>query len=748
MSSAQSEAAVLVGEVAAVVYTDDRSGFGVVELVNLEDDERAAARATGPLAKLTSGQPVALHGRWTQHPRYGETFVANYFTPAPPRTTTALERFLAGEHFPGIGNRLAASLVTTFGLDLPDVIAQNPAALTKADGITDRLADVVVEGWRHAGVLAHVVTRLAQVGVGAAAARWLVAQFAEDAIERLDADPYVLLGAPGAAWNTVDRLARVQDVAAGDERRLVAAATWAVRERRNRRGDVAVTAADLIADTARLLGAGREVADRAVTCAVEAGDVVIWAPPGDPHSTLYAVFVDAVAEDDIADAIVRLDREVTPLPVDDDRIAEVDAALTDEQRRAVHMAFAGAVSVLTGGPGTGKTRTVGAILRCAADLDLRVALCAPTGRAAKRLEELSGHHAATIHRLLEARPDPDRDEGFVFGYDAQRRLPHDLVIADEWSMADLGLAHALITALPDGGRLLMVGDVDQLPPVGPGAVLRDLLVAAGEGAPVAATTLRTVHRQAAASRIITLAHELKAGDTQPPRGRDGDVFAVPQPTSGVADRIAEIVAVRAPAFFECQPSDVQVLAPRYGGPAGVDRINDILRERLNPRAGRAEVSGFSEGDRVVQTRNNIELDIANGEVGEVTAVDADQRELEIAFATGTVTFDSRATRDLRPAWCLTVHKSQGGQWPVVVVVLDPTHRRMLWRELVYTAVTRAMRGLLLVGAPHLLQAAARQSGSGSAQRVTTLAGRLRDSAAPLPEPVTRRSSEARASSGP
>jgi exodeoxyribonuclease V alpha subunit len=714
---------VLVGEVAAVVYTDERSGFGVVELHNLAD-ERGVARATGPLAKLTTGQPVALHGRWSVHPRYGETFVADYFTPASPRTTAALERFLAGEHFPGIGQKLAASLVGTFGLDLPDVIAQEPSALTKADGITARLAEVVAEGWRDAGVLAQVVTRLAEVGVGAASARWLVAQFADRALERLDDDPYVLLRAPLIGWATVDRVARAQQVAADDVRRLIAAAVWSLRDRRSQRGDVAVAGQELIQAIARLLGGGRQLAERAVRCAVDAAAVGSWTSPDAAVPTLYALPVDAWAEDEIAEAIVRLDAEVVALPLDDEQVAEADAELTTEQRQAVHMAFAGAVSVLTGGPGTGKTRTVAAILRCAARLDQRVALCAPTGRAAKRLEELSGHRATTIHRLLEARPDPDRDDGFVFGYHEQRRLPFDLVIADEWSMADLTLAHALITALPDGGRLLMVGDVDQLPPVGPGAVLRDLLAVAHDGGPVAATTLRTVHRQAAASRIITLAHELKAGTAAVPRGRDGDVFAVPQQTAGVAERIAEIVAVRAPAFFECEPADVQVLAPRYGGPAGVDRLNDVLRDRLNPRGGRPDVSGFCEGDRVVQTRNNVELDIANGEVGEVASTAVDERMLEIAFATGIVRFDTRAARDLRPAWCLTVHKSQGGQWPVVVLVLDPTHRRMLWRELVYTAVTRAMRGLLLVGAPHMLVDAARQSGS-SAQRVTSLADRLR-----------------------
>lgn len=747
---------VLVGEVAAVVYSDDRSGFGVIEVVNL-DDERAAARATGPLARLTSGQAVALHGRWTQHPRYGETFVAAFFTPAAPRSTAGLERFLAGEHFPGIGPRLAAHLVDTFGLDLPEVIVRSPAALTKAEGITDRLAEVVAQGWHSAGVLAQVVARLAEVGVGAAVARWLVARFGGDALDRLDADPYVLLGAPGATWISVDRVARGQQVVADDRRRLVAAAIWAVRDRRSLRGDVAMAAADLVLETSRLLRGERMVAQRAVVAAVDDSDLMVWRPDDDPDidaaltaasgdgradedadidAVLVALPGDARAEQAIADAIATLHREAAPLPVDDDAIREADSELTAEQRQAVHMVFAGAVSVLTGGPGTGKTRTVATVLRCADDLDLDVALCAPTGRAAKRLEELTGHRAATIHRLLEARPDPDRDDAFVFGYDAQRRLPHDLVIADEWSMADLPLAHALLTAMPDGGRLLLVGDTDQLPPVGPGAVLRDLLLSAQHtdaaehstdttDGPITATTLRMVHRQAAASRIITLAHELKAGQTPVPRGRDGDVFAVPQATSGVADRIADIVAERAPAFFDCPPSHVQVLAPVYRGPAGVDRVNDVLRERLNPRKGRAEIGGFCEGDRVVQTRNNVELDIANGEVGEVMAVDAAERELEIGFATGTVIFDASAFRDLRPAWCLTVHKSQGGQWPVVVLVLDPTHRRMLWRELVYTAVTRAERGLLLVGAPHLLSVAAARSDSGSARRVTSLAGRLR-----------------------
>jgi exodeoxyribonuclease V alpha subunit len=718
--------------VSFVLYTDDRTGFGVVELANPRSADKRRARASGPLARLVEGQPVALHGRWTTHPTYGETFAAAWFAPAEPQTTAGLQAFLAGDQFPGIGRRLAAALVAAHGLELPAVVAADPEALTAVPGITARLRDVIVDGWQQAGQLGVVVARLAAVGIGAAPARWVVATFGDQAAATLDRDPYVLLDAPGVGWNAVERLARAQGVDADDRIRQVAAVTWVLRTRRAEHGDVAIATDDLLEGTGGLLGTDPPRAAAAIQAAVDDGALDAWAPPGDPAAVVHALPADADAERDIATAVARLDREHLPRDVTDGDVAAVDAELTAEQRDAVRMAFAHAVSVLTGGPGTGKTRTVAAILALATAADQRVALCAPTGRAAKRLEELTGHRASTIHRLLEARPAEDGADGFTFAYDAHRRLPHDLIVADEWSMADVPLARALLVAIADGSHVVLVGDVDQLPPVGPGAVLRDLLHVAGAvGAPVAATALRTVHRQAARSRIVTLAHELRGGQVAPPRGRDGDVFAVPQIAAGVADRVAEIVAVRAPAFYGCSPADVQVLAPRYGGPAGVDRLNDTLQARLNPRRGRATLAGFCEGDRVVQIRNNPELGVANGEIGEVTAVDADDAQLEVAFDAGGVVVDARDARDLRPAWCLTVHKAQGGQWPVVVLVLDGSHGRMLWRELVYTAVTRAVDGLLLVGAPQLLATAARRTGNGIARRRTSLGQRL----AALPAPA-------------
>lgn len=740
--TAPADGETLVGEVSFVLYADDRTGFGVIEVRNLQGTDRRAARATGPLAPVTQGQPIALHGRWTTHPTHGETFAADWFAPSSPVTAAGLEAFLAGEHFPGIGRRLAAAVVSVFGLELATVLEDDPDALTDVPGITERLRDVIVDGWRRAGVLGSVVARLGAAGIPAGPARWLVTIHGADATAVLDRDPYVLLDAPRVGWQAVERLAGAQGIHADDPVRRVAAATWVVRTRRAQHGDVAIGTDQLLAGTAKMLGSGPSeaatpsAAAEAIGDAVSAGALAVWAPQGAPTDVVYALPADAVAEADIAAAVRRLDDGYVPREVSDADVGAIDADLTAEQRAAVRMAFEHAVSVLTGGPGTGKTRTVAAILAVAAAAEQTVALCAPTGRAAKRLEELTGHRGTTIHRLLEARPagtsqrgggtrDGEGTESFTFAFDARRRLPHDLIIADEWSMADVGLARALLVAVADGSHVVLVGDVDQLPPVGPGAVLRDLLeVASTPGSSVATTTLRTVHRQAARSRIVTLAHELKAGEVVPPRGRDGDVFAVPQATSGIAERVAEIVAVRAPVFYGGTSADVQVLAPRYGGPAGVDRLNAVLRDRLNPRDSRATLGGFCEGDRVVQTRNNPELGIANGEVGEVTAVDPDDKELEVAFDTGGVVLGMGDVRDLRPAWCLTVHKSQGGQWPVVVLVLDGSHGRMLWRELVYTAVTRAVDGLLLVGAPQLLAAAARRTGSGIARRRTSLSRRL------------------------
>ncbi|MGH8901160.1 MAG: SF1B family DNA helicase RecD2 [Egibacteraceae bacterium] len=707
----------LVGEVAAVVFTNEATGFGVVQL------EGDGARASGPLASLVAGQSVRLVGRWTEHERYGPTFEAVWFEQAEPRSSAGLIAFLASGRFPGVGKTKAKRLVKAFGLELGMVITKEPERLCEVKGISPQAAEQIVEAWRRAGALGELVAVFAPVGLGSAAAQAAYRRFGDDALRLVTQDPYALLEVRGVAWTHVEALGQRAGVDPLDPRRLRAGAVTAHREHCRRGGHVLSETAELLAEAGRLLGVPPDRAEQALTLAETDRMLVRDTEPLDeaPPERWYARG-DLAAEEGLAKVLARLcaaQSRVRPVAAEH----ECDPALTPEQVAGVRAALSSAVSVLTGGPGTGKTRTVVEIVRACRAHDLEIALCAPTGRAARRMEEVTGAGASTIHRLLEARPAGEErsgGSGFVFGYDELRRLPHDVVVADEWSMADVRLAWALAQAVSDGAHLVLVGDADQLPSVGPGAVLRDLLSSPA----VPATRLTTIHRQAAASRIVTLAHEVNAGQAARVRGCEGDVFAVPEHPLGVAGRVAEIVATRAPSHFDLASSDVQVLAPMYRGPGGVDRLNERIKERLNPAAGRRAVAGFHEGDRVVQTRNDAELDVANGDIGEVIATDATARTLQVAFPHGVITYNGEQAADLTAAWCLTVHKSQGGEWPVVVLVLDPAHRAMLWRELVYTGITRASRALLLVGDPGLVVEAARRTGSGLRQRRTLLTARL------------------------
>ncbi|MGI8574404.1 MAG: SF1B family DNA helicase RecD2 [Egibacteraceae bacterium] len=712
---ALSDADELVGEVTEVVFRNEANGFGVVELLTTEGERH---RASGPLAALLPGQPVRLRGSWVEHDRYGPTFAALFFEPAPPSSIGGLKAFLASEHFPGVGEKIAERLVERFGLGLPEVVMTAPERLAGVRGVSPVLATRVGECWRAAGELAELVQRLAVAGIGAATAAAVHRRFGDGAVALLEDNPWALLEVRGVTWTQVEALARALGLPLDDERRMIAGAVVAQRRNAARGGHMAVGEEELAVDVAALLRVGSQAARGAIEAARRAGRLVAeW----HADERWWYLPADRAAEQGLADELARLHGARSRVGTEAAEY-EADPLLTDEQASAVRAALTQAVSLLTGGPGTGKTRTVVEVVRACEEADLRVALCAPTGRAAKRLEELTLHPATTVHRLLEARPTSEG--GFVFSHGPGRRLPHDLVVADEWSMADTRLAHALTAAVDDGAHLLLVGDSDQLPSVGAGAVLRDLQ-AQELGAVVSTTRLETIHRQAAQSRIVTLAHEVNAGAPPVVRGVDGDVFAVVEQPGRVADRVAEIVAVRAPEYFDCPSSDVQVLAPMYRGHAGVNRLNERLKERLNPAVGRPALGGFHEGDRVVQTRNDAALDVANGDIGEVIATDVREGELQVAFPQGLVTYQRADIGDLTPAWCLTVHKAQGGEWPVVVLVLDASHRALLWRELVYTAITRAARGLLLVGDPRLLVTAAAREGSGARLRRTLLVERLR-----------------------
>jgi exodeoxyribonuclease V alpha subunit len=721
----------LTGEVLGVIYADPDSGFGVVELGPA--DGTAGERCTGPLSDLVEGQHIQLVGAWRDHPRYGRTFEAVYYEQVAPSTVAGLRSFLGSERFSEVSERGRQRVLTTFGSGAGRIIEHEPERLVSEAGLESDDADRLHRAWMSGQALGELVRLVEPAGWPMDAVRSAHGRFGAEAARLGRDDPYALLDAERVRFAHADALARKLGIAPSDPRRLAAGARAAVAGARRRDGHQHLPRVGCIEAAGSLLKVDAILAGSGVDAAVASGALATEEVDGEPVVSTPAAFD---AERDLADGIARLLTASPTRLVPHAGAVAPSADLTDGQRAAIAAAFAHPVSVLTGGPGTGKTRTVEELVRAAEQAELEVALCAPTGRAAKRIEELVGRPATTIHRLLEARPTGGG--GFAFRYGAYERLPQDLIVVDEVSMCDTWLAGRLISAVEEGAHLVLVGDPDQLPSVGPGDVLRDIL----RSGVVPATELTEIHRQAADSRIVGLAREMLTGELGPLRGVDGDLFlAEERQRDAIVPRVVQAVAERVPAYFGVEVDEVQVLAPVYRGPVGVDALNVALKEALNPSGGRHSVAGFHEGDRVMQTRNDPELDVANGDVGHVVDLSKREGTLRIAYPRGEVTYDREQAKDLVPAWAVTVHKSQGGEWPVVVLVCDRSHRAMLWRNLVYTAITRAQRALIVVGQADALGAAARHDRP--SERRTGLAWRLRQRLAngaeyPVPgdEPLT------------
>lgn len=710
----------LVGEVLGVHHADPATGFGVIELD--PGDGSPGERCSGPLADLVEGQTVRLVGRRRDHPRHGPTFEAVLYEQVAPTSVAALTTFLASDRFAGVPERARIRALTAFGTGLGDVIERQPERLVDEAGLATDDARALAGAWEAGRALARLVALVVPAAWPMDAVRAAHARFGADVVEVATRDPYALLAAERVRFAHVDALARSLGIAGTDPRRLAAGALAAVAGARRAGGHQHLDESDALAEVARLLGVDLLLAREGMDAALAAGTLERDTIEG---SSIVSTRAALAEERDLADGLARLVATVRPTaPARVARaVADGSAAeLTDDQRGAVVAALTHGVSVLTGGPGTGKTRTVEELVRAARALGLTLALAAPTGRAAKRIEELTGAAATTVHRLLEARPDGAG--GFAFRRGPDEPLPFDLVVVDEASMCDTWLTERLVRALPDGTRLVLVGDPDQLPSVGPGDVLRDVV----RSGTVPVTALTEVHRQAADSRIVALAREVLAGTVGELAPQDGDVFHGEEADrAAIVARVVRAVAERAPERFGVTPDDVQVLAPIHAGPTGVTALNVALKAALNPSGGRASVAGLDVGDRVMQTRNDAELDVANGDVGRVVDVAPRAGTLRVAFPRGEVTYPRDRVRDLVPAWAVTVHKAQGGEWPVVVLVLDPAHRSMLWRDLVYTAVTRASRALITVGRAEALRLAAGVDRPDD--RRTGLAVRLRDAVA-------------------
>jgi exodeoxyribonuclease V alpha subunit len=599
--------------------------------------------------------------------------------------------FTAAGLWPGLGKRTAAELPAA-GITSADSVSA--AALLRLPRVGKQRAERLFSSWLAAAPVYEVVGLLVGAGLEARLAAGVADTLGPDAARLLRDDPWQLLGLHGVSLSDADRLAiaLLPGVDRQDARRGRAIVGMTLRTAT--RDGHTVLPAELVVAALHAESVGDPGA--AVVAAVDSGDVLEHEPPEpddpdaepDPALRMLSLARYGMAEELVAEAVARLAATAERI-ADPASVRSVAKGLDEAQRAAVAQVLEHGISLLTGGPGTGKSRTVAAIVQLLRAKGSEIALAAPTGRAAKRLEELTDHPATTVHRLLGA-------QGMTGGFARNEEWPldADVVVVDEASMLDVELTAALLEACPDGTHLLLVGDPAQLPSIGPGHVLGDLI----DSGVVPVTELTTLYRQAEGGAIARLATAVRGGELPPVDSPDREVVVVPATGSAeAARRVVQLVTDSIPRALGIEPGAVQVVTPVHRGPAGTIELNKALKAELNP--GDGTVFGFDSGDRVVATANHLEIEpigFANGEVGTVTKTG--DGSLDVAFSSGPVTVTGTALSDLRHGWAITVHRAQGSEWPGVVVVLPPEAGGMLSRPLVYTALTRAQRHLSIVHA--------------------------------------------------
>ena len=692
-------------EVLGVIFCAEDDGYAVLEVQDAESGEGFAL--VGPVAHLGVGDRAEVSGEWQTHSRYGRQLRAQGALPLDPADREGQIAYLTSLRH--IGPARAERLVDEHGEGVLGAIAADPRAVFGSlRGVSVAQAEAATESWHASRAIRDLHVQLAPHGLAHLAAP-IHNRFGDRSMAILHEDPYRLTEVDGVGFARADKIALAADVPPESSRRAQAAAVYALAEA-EQQGNSYLPLAELTARSAKLLGLAPDPEVLAEARGLIAEEGRIYRDP--THASEVAVAATLALR---AAAPPHVDHDPGETPPQDAEGTE----LTDEQWSAVRGAFTARISVLTGGPGVGKTACTRALVAEAEAADMRIALCAPTGRAARRLEEATGHDAQTIHRMLEWMPG--REPAFKPGHP----LPADLAIVDESSMLNLRLIEVLLGGLAESTHVVFVGDADQLPPIGAGKPFEDLI--ASEIAPV--VRLTQIFRQAARSMITTAAHEINQGrppHLEPAEDQDHDFFFIDRANPERAlDTVVEVVAERAPKRFEVDPiRDVQVLAPMYRGAVGIDALNERLQERLNPGGKRAVGERFRVGDRLIQTRNSHELGLMNGSIVFLRADDPDEEEILVDTDEGeSLTIPYGETATLRLAYAISVHKAQGCEVPVVVGVCHRSHSRMLTRPLLYTAITRARSSCVLVGDRAVLESAVRRDDSG--RRYSGLAERLR-----------------------
>lgn len=713
----------ICGTVDTIIFASQDNRFTVLKL----SPEKLSTQITVTLNGIAPliGQLLEIEGEWVKHPKFGQQFKATTYKTVAPTEISGIEKFLASGAINGIGPAMAKKIVAEFGEKTLEIIAKSPNELLKVPGIGKKTAEKISTSYLEQSELTEIMVWLENHGISNTYAGKIFAKYGSFAIDIMEKDIYRLFqDIEGIGFLTADKLAFNLGIQREDKRRIISGIDYALMQLCNN-GHCCIPEMALVDKTAKILQVNNQIIFTILKERIDIGSLNTEVVGGE--TLIYPPYL-YYAEKKVATRLLQLQQATEPLSEDNlslfIKVWEKDnqIQLAQKQKEAIKACLHHGVLVLTGGPGTGKTTVIKGILSILKAQGLKIRLAAPTGRAAKRLSETTGQKALTIHRLLEAN-NLAQDDNLKLGFskDIDDQLDADVIILDEVSMVDIVLMHHFLNAVPDGCRIILVGDTDQLPAVGPGSVLKDII----RSQKVPAIRLDEIFRQAQTSMIIQNAHIINAGRLPDLRKQYSDfVFYELNDDTSITQKILDLCTKDLPHEGFDVLKDVQILSPMHRFLCGVENLNLMLQEQLNPKKNQDELKYSSQtfrvGDKVMHIRNNYQKNVFNGDIGFIQ--DVNNEKLTVDYFDHIVTYEKNELNELTLAYASSVHKSQGSEYKVVIIPLSTSHYIMLQRNLLYTAITRAKQKVIIIGSKKALMTAIQSNRT--QKRYTLLAERL------------------------